>query len=113
MKHFIALVVASLLTGSVVFAADPTTGDAKTGRETYLKSGCDQCHGREAQGSPTSGPKLGPEPLPFPAFTVFIRTPRLQMPPYRVQILSDKDVADIYAYVSSQPAPAAIDKLPQ
>ena len=69
-------------------------------RIAYFKVGCDQCHGGEAQGSPyPSAPRLGPAALPIAAFTLFTRKPRLQMPPYSLEILSDADLADIYAYV--------------
>jgi mono/diheme cytochrome c family protein len=89
------------------------TGNAARGKVVYFKVGCDQCHGGEAQGSPYStAPRLGPAALPIAAFTLFTRKPRLQMPPYSQEILSDVDLADIYAYVTSRPQPASTDKLP-
>ncbi len=114
MKRVCSLVMAGLLVGSAGLAAEPTpaAGDAKVGRETFLKSGCDQCHGREGQGSPTSGPKLGPSPPPLAAFTAFVRRPPQQMPPYGPLILSDGELADIHAYLSSRPPPPANAKLP-
>lgn len=88
-------------------------GNAARGKDVYLKVGCDQCHGREAQGSPVTAPRLGPAALPIAAFTLFIRKTRLQMPAYSPEILSDADIADIYAYVTSRAAPAPLDKLPK
>jgi mono/diheme cytochrome c family protein len=39
-----------------------------------------------------------------------VRTPRLDMPPYRQQFLSDQDLADIYAYLlTTKPSPEAKD----
>ena len=76
------------------------------GRLGFVKVGCAQCHGREAQGSPTTGPRLGPNGLPYAAFARYVRTPRLQMPPYTEKILSDADLADLYAFVQSRPKPA-------
>lgn len=87
-------------------------GSSARGKDAYLKAGCDQCHGREAQGSPVTAPRLGPSPLPLAAFTLFIRKARVQMPAYSPAILSDADIADIYAYVSSRAPPVALDKLP-
>jgi len=92
--------------------AATTAGSVERGKEIYLKVGCDQCHGREAQGSPITAPKLGPSPLPIAAFRLFIRKPRVQMPPYGTGILSDTDVDDIYAYVGSRAAPVANERLP-
>ena len=89
--------------GSVRLQPDPP--DTDRGKRTYMKVGCYQCHGREAQGAST-GPRLGPDPLPLPQFVRSVRTPRNEMPPYTVKVLSDGDLADVYAYVSSRP-PAA------
>ena len=71
-----------------------------------MKVGCAQCHGREAQGSPTTGPRLGPNGLPYQAFARYVRAPRLQMPPYTEKVLSDADLADLYAFVQSRPKAA-------
>jgi len=69
-----------------------------------MKVGCYQCHGREAQGAST-GPRLGPNPLPLAAFTRAVRTPRNEMPPYSVKLLSGGELADVYAFVSGLPGP--------
>ncbi len=74
------------------------------GRDAFMRVGCYQCHGREAQGAST-GPRLGPNPLPLAAFTRAVRTPRNEMPPYSARLLSDADVADLYAFVSSRARP--------
>ena len=73
------------------------------GRLGFVRVGCAQCHGREAQGSPTTGPRLGPGGLPYPAFARYVRAPRLQMPPYTEKILPDAELADLYAFVQSRP----------
>jgi cytochrome c553 len=83
----------------------PDSPDSDRGKRTYMKVGCYQCHGREAQGAST-GPRLGPDPLPWPQFARDVRSPRNEMPPYTMKVLSDEDLADVYAYVSSRP-PAA------
>jgi len=75
------------------------------GKQTYMKVGCYQCHGREAQGAST-GPRLGPDPIPLAQFTRYVRAPRNEMPPYTQKVLSDSEIADIHAFVSSRPRPA-------
>ena len=45
------------------------------------------------------------DPIPFPAFIVQLRTPRNVMPPYTERVLSDQQVADIYAHVKTFPLP--------
>jgi ubiquinol-cytochrome c reductase cytochrome c subunit len=86
-------------------AATAPSGSVDKGRTTFAKVGCAQCHGLEAQGSPTTGPRLGPGALPYAAFSRLVRTPRLQMPPYTEKVLSNTDLADIYAFVQSRPKP--------
>lgn len=114
------MAIASLLLVSLGAAAQAPgpaaapAGNAARGKVAYFKVGCYQCHGGEGQGSPySSAPRLGPAALPYAAFALFTRTPRLQMPPYSHEILSDADLADIYAYVTSRAPPVALDKLPQ
>lgn len=82
----------------------PLQGDVDRGNQTFTRVGCYQCHGREAQGAST-GPRLGPGPIPLASFTRAVRTPRADMPPYTVKVLSDAELADIYAFVAARPRP--------
>jgi mono/diheme cytochrome c family protein len=82
----------------------PDRGDVDRGRQTFMRVGCYQCHGREAQGAST-GPRLGPNPLALPAFTRAIRTPRNDMPPYSLKMLPGAELADVYAFVAARPRP--------
>jgi len=95
-------------------ATGPTptpAGNADAGRQTFAKKGCYACHGREGQGSPTTGPRLGPNPTAFAAFTRYVRAPRGQMPPYTEKVLSDTELADIYAFLRARPPAVSIDTL--
>jgi mono/diheme cytochrome c family protein len=94
-------------------ADNAPTGNAKNGKAVYTADGCYECHGREAQGGAGTGPRLGPEPMPYAAFVFQVRTPRDQMPPYTSKVLSDAELADIYAFVQSQPKPPKADSIPQ
>ena len=86
-------------------------GNAETGRQLFVRKGCYQCHGREGQGAPTTGPRLGPNPLALAAFVRAVRSPRAQMPPYTDKIVSDAELADIRAFLDSRPRPTSIDAL--
>ena len=106
------LVSAALLAlvASAAFAQDPPPpGSAERGHQTFMKYMCYTCHGTLGQGADRgTGPKLAPGLLPYAAFALQVRTPRLDMPPYRQQFLSDQELADIYAYLSlTKPSPAA------
>src|SRR4051812_47087716 len=92
-------------------AATPT-GDAKNGRKLFAADGCYQCHGYEAQGAAPTGPRLGPRPIAFAQFSKYVRTPTGQMPPYTARSVPDKDLADIYAFLQSLPAPPSVESIP-
>lgn len=87
-------------------------GNAETGKKLFTSYGCYQCHGREAQGSSSTGPRLGPRPIAFTAFNRYVRRPTGQMPPYTTKVVSDADMADIYAYVQSRTTPPAVQSIP-
>jgi len=93
----------------VLIAAQSTRqADVERGKQTYLKIGCYQCHGRAGQGAAT-GPRLGPPPpLALDAFTRYVRHPRGEMPPYTAKVVSDAALAEIYAFLRSLPPPAAL-----
>jgi mono/diheme cytochrome c family protein len=101
-------VVAFVLSGAAQ-GQRPADDAVERGKQTYMKIGCYQCHGREAQGAST-GPRLGPQPLPLPAFARAIRTPRNDMPPYSTRILSDAELSDLHAFVAARPRPHELPK---
>ncbi|MGH9375448.1 MAG: c-type cytochrome, partial [Terriglobia bacterium] len=82
------------------------------GRRLFKKDGCYECHGFEAQGSPTTGPRLGPDPIPLEVLIQYVRKPTGQMPPYTDKVISDKELADIYAFLKSLPQPPAAKTIP-
>ena len=93
-------------------AAQPApAGNAASGRKMYIKVGCHSCHGNEGQGAQPTGPRIAPNPTPFAAFSRYVRAPRANMPPYSEKILSDQEIADIYAFLRAQPGPAKVDSL--
>jgi mono/diheme cytochrome c family protein len=75
------------------------------GRKTYTTVGCYQCHGREGQGSPASGPRIGPGPPPLATFLAYVRAPAGEMPPYTTKVISDAELTDIHAFLEAR-APA-------
>ena len=86
-------------------------GNPEAGRQLLVRKGCFQCHGREGQGSPSTGPRLGPNPLALAGFVSAVRSPRAQMPPYTEKIVSDAELADMRAFLDSRPRPTTIDAL--
>jgi ubiquinol-cytochrome c reductase cytochrome c subunit len=87
-------------------------GNAENGKLLFMKDGCYQCHGREGQGSIVTGPRIAPDPPPYDVISAYIRNPKGEMPPYTEKVLSDKDLADIYAYLQSRPHPPTAKAAP-
>ena len=99
-----AVVAASLFGMSSAFAAQAAPqGDAAKGQANFERVGCYQCHGHAGQGG-REGPRIAdPVPLAWPAFKAWVRTTIGDMPPYTAKVLSDQELTDIYAYISSVP----------
>ena len=87
-------------------------GNADAGKKLFTSVGCYQCHGYEAQGSNATGPRLGPRPMAFTAFSRYVRQPSGQMPAYTEKILSDQELADIFAYLRALPAAKPAREIP-
>jgi ubiquinol-cytochrome c reductase cytochrome c subunit len=98
------LMVALLAVGGPALAQGaPPPGDAANGKRVYMADGCYQCHGTVGQGSRPTGPHIAPNPLPYEAFARYVRRPVNAMPPYTSVVLSEQELADIYAYLVSVP----------
>jgi mono/diheme cytochrome c family protein len=109
-KLFCAAIFTVLATGA--FAQDKAPdGSAERGYQAFMKYQCYTCHGTIGHGADRgTGPKLAPAPLPYAAFAAQVRAPRLDMPPYRKQFVTDQELADIYAYLTTmKPSPASKD----
>jgi mono/diheme cytochrome c family protein len=98
-----ALAVAAASVGAM--AQDAPKGDTSSGKRVYLAMGCFTCHGRSGQGGALNGPApiLAHTAMPFEGFKGQVRNPVNDMPAYSDAVLSDKDIADIYAFVETLP----------
>ena len=107
-----ALCVVSLVAGATLAGQAPEPqGNAENGRRLFTASYCYACHGTVGQGT-TAGARLAPRPIAFAAFERYLRQPRGQMPPYTSKVLSDRDLADIYAFLRSIPASTPATGIP-
>jgi mono/diheme cytochrome c family protein len=86
-------------------AQDAPPGDAANGKRVYLADGCFTCHGRAGQGGAYNGPApiLAKTAMPFEGFKMQLRNPSNDMPAYSEPVMSDKEIADIFAFVQSLP----------
>lgn len=82
----------------------------ENGKKLFTNDGCYECHGHMAQGG--TGPRLGPNPIPFSAFLQYVRHPAGSMPPFTGKVVSDAEFTDIYAFISSLPQPPKAKDIP-
>jgi mono/diheme cytochrome c family protein len=112
----VAAIVAGFAVGGIATARaeDLPAGDPVNGKRVYLADGCFECHGRAGQGGnfnyPT--PTLAQIALPVESFIAFLREAPNDMPSFSEQVLSDKDAADIHAFLSSLPGPRDAKDIP-
>src|ERR1700740_3480891 len=114
MKIVKRVVCVALATAAIGFAGarlapaqDAPPGSADHGQRIYLAGACFPRHGRAGQGGAYNGPApiLAHTAMPFDGFKGQIRNPVNDMPAFSNANLSDKDIADIYAFVRSLPGP--------
>ena len=87
-------------------------GNAATGAKLYVDRACWQCHGLAAQGGGIAGPRLAGRVQSWPAFAAYVRRPAEEMIPFTSKVLPDGELADIFAWLRSLPAPPAVETLP-
>lgn len=111
MKSFLSLVLfASALSASTAEQVQTVPpGNAARGKAAFMNAGCYTCHGTVGQGG--AGARLAPKPRAQAAFMAYVRSGRRGwsvaggMPAYPASLLSDEMLTDIYAYLTSIPAP--------
>jgi mono/diheme cytochrome c family protein len=112
----VAVVAAVCVIGGIVTARadDLPAGDPVNGKRLYLADGCFECHGRAGQGGNFNYPvpALAQIALPVESFVAFLREAPNDMPSFSEQVLSNKDAADIHAFLSSLPGPRPAKDIP-
>ena len=114
--HFTAAALVALGAGVAMYAQAPAggsekAGDAKNGKELFVKYTCYGCHGFSGQNGP--GARLVPMRMTQTGFVNYVRSPRTrQMPSYSAKVLSDAQLGDVYAYIKTLPASRAAKDIP-
>jgi mono/diheme cytochrome c family protein len=115
MRHNMFRVALAVLAAGVVLGhGSAHAASAEKGKVAFAKFGCWQCHGFQGQGSvaTSNGKVLAPDPMPWETFSAFVRTSNTNMPPFTEKVVSDEDLADIYAYLQSIPKAADYKNIP-
>jgi len=116
MKALTILVAAAGLTFAAalpggVRSQEAASPDLAKGERDYQETGCYACHGTVGHGGAWQGPKLAPDPLPYPLFLRQLRQPSRSMPRYSEDVLSDAEVANIYAWLKAVPRGKPADEI--
>ena len=93
-------------------APSQTSANVENGNHLFVKYGCYECHGREGQGAYALAPRVAPDPIPLESLKAYVRKPTGEMPPYTAKIVSDQELADIYAFLQSRPHPPSPSTIP-
>jgi mono/diheme cytochrome c family protein len=101
-----------LLASVSLWAQNPNSANAANGKKLFEAKACYECHGWRGQGG-LAGARLAQTKLNLQGFRNILRNPPpSNMPPYRAAVLSDQEVADLFAYIQSFLAPESADKIP-
>jgi mono/diheme cytochrome c family protein len=89
-------------------------GNVQNGKRLYVRDGCWQCHGYAGQGGravPDTVPLAGTT-LSLAAFVKYVRQPDGAMPAYTDKVISDQELADVYAHVKTFAGPRPPAEIP-
>ena len=104
------LLTASILLAGFTANAQAPKGEAARGKDLFqTKYMCYTCHGHDANGG--AGVRLIPVKMSQVAFTGYVRNPA-RMPAYSPAVLSDQELADIWAYLKTFPDAKAAKDIP-
>ncbi len=91
----------------------PAAGNATNGKQLFVKMSCYYCHGTEGQGSIAGvGPRVALVSRSYESFARYVRQPTGRMTAYSEKILSDGELADIYAFLRSLPPVRPVSEIP-
>lgn len=86
-----------------------TPGSVQSGKDVYLRYSCYACHGYVGHGG--AAPRLVSMRQSLAAFASFVRNPPT-MPPYTAKVLSDTQLADLWAYIKTLPESPPAKSIP-
>jgi mono/diheme cytochrome c family protein len=106
------IIMATLLLTSVAAIAQQTpANNVQNGKRLFERDGCWECHGWAGQGG-RDGARLADTALTTAQLTRYVRKPTGAMPAYIDKVITDQELADIWAYLKSMPAPKPAKDIP-
>jgi ubiquinol-cytochrome c reductase cytochrome c subunit len=118
-RLLLAAVAVTLIASSVATAQTPApsaqAGSAENGKKLYVTYFCWSCHGSSGRAG-GAAPAITPSARSADDLIKYIRKPRGAMPPYTSKSISDREIADIAAFlrtIPKDPDPKSIPLLNQ
>ena len=110
--YFVLALITVALSASGAGADQAPAPNAEKGKRLYASNACYFCHGTLGQGLGVNGARIGPPSRAIAGFTTYLRKPTGAMPAFTEKILSDADVADIYAFLRTMAAARSAKDIP-
>ena len=104
-RLLLAAAIISLITSSAMAqtpAPAATAGNAENGKKLYVTYFCWSCHGSLGRAGGTA-PAITPSTRSAEDLIKYVRKPRGAMPPYTSKSISDRELADIAAFLRTVP----------
>jgi ubiquinol-cytochrome c reductase cytochrome c subunit len=100
---FVVAAIAGMSSAATAQAPESSlTGNAENGKKLFVTYFCWSCHGSNGRAGGT-GPAITPSTRSAEDLIKYIRKPRGPMPPYTSKSISDKEIADIAAFMRTVP----------
>src|SRR6266496_3708140 len=102
---FYQLLLAIVIASSSAMAQTPaavTEGNAENGKKLFVTYLCWSCHGSSGRAG-GAAPAITPSTRSAEDLIKYVRKPRGPMPPYTSKSISDRELADIAAFLRTIP----------
>ena len=121
MRSFLCLcvfvVIAIVAANSLAIAQTPASsasslaGNSDNGKQLYVTYFCWSCHGSNGRAG-GAAPAIAPSTRTGEDLIKYVRKPRGPMPPYTSKSISDRDLADIAAFLRTIPKDPDLKTIP-
>ncbi len=113
MKLFVMVVLPALAISAAFCAQTSKGADGENGKKLFGSVGCYECHGYLGQGGTTGPRELAPPRFRSQPSQNLCELLWTRCRHFTVKVLTDSQLADIYAYLESIPQPPPAKSIPQ